>query len=33
LNVPMPITKAVYNVLYEKISPSVEIRILEDSMC
>ncbi|MBC7450222.1 MAG: NAD(P)H-dependent glycerol-3-phosphate dehydrogenase [Cytophagales bacterium] len=32
LNVPMPITKAVYNILYEKISPSVEIRILEDSM-
>jgi len=33
LNVPMPITKAVYNILYEKISPSVELRILEDSMC
>lgn len=33
LNVHMPITKAVYNILYEKISPSVEIRILEDSMC
>lgn len=29
-NVDMPITKAVYNVLYEKISPSVEVRILED---
>lgn len=33
LNVQMPITKAVYNILYEKISPSVELRILEDSMC
>lgn len=33
LHVQMPITKAVYNILYEKISPSVELRILEDSMC
>ncbi len=33
LGVEMPITKAVYNILYEKISPSVELRILEDSMC
>jgi glycerol-3-phosphate dehydrogenase (NAD(P)+) len=33
LGVVMPITKAVYNILYEKISPSVELRILEDSMC
>ena len=33
LLIPMPITKAVYNILYEKISPSVELRILEDSMC
>jgi glycerol-3-phosphate dehydrogenase (NAD(P)+) len=32
LKVSMPITKAVYNILYEKISPSVELRILEDSM-
>jgi glycerol-3-phosphate dehydrogenase (NAD(P)+) len=32
LKVEMPITKAVYNVLYERISPMVEIRILEDNM-
>jgi glycerol-3-phosphate dehydrogenase (NAD(P)+) len=30
--VPMPITKAVYNVLYEKISPIMEVSILENSM-
>jgi glycerol-3-phosphate dehydrogenase (NAD(P)+) len=30
--IEMPITRAVYNVLYEKISPSVEMRILEYSM-
>jgi glycerol-3-phosphate dehydrogenase (NAD(P)+) len=30
--IDMPITKAVYNILYEKISPSVEMRILENSM-
>ncbi|MFN6946352.1 MAG: NAD(P)H-dependent glycerol-3-phosphate dehydrogenase [Cytophagaceae bacterium] len=28
----MPITKAVYNILYEKISPSIELRILENLM-
>lgn len=32
LHVSMPITKAVYNILYERISPQVELRILEDSM-
>lgn len=31
-NVTMPVTKAVYNILYEKISPSVEMTILENSM-
>jgi glycerol-3-phosphate dehydrogenase (NAD(P)+) len=31
-HVDMPITKAVYNILYEKISPSVEITILENQM-
>ena len=31
-NVNMPITKTVYNVLYEKISPIMEVRILENSM-
>ncbi len=31
--VNMPITNAVYHVLYEKISPAVEIRILEDILC
>ena len=31
-NVSMPITKSVYNVLYEKISPIMEMRILENSM-
>jgi glycerol-3-phosphate dehydrogenase (NAD(P)+) len=31
-NVSMPITKTVYNVLYEKISPIMEVRILENSM-
>lgn len=29
-NVNLPITNAVYHILYEKISPSVEMRILED---
>lgn len=31
-NVPLPICKAVYNILYEKISPAVEIQILRDGM-
>ncbi len=31
-NVTMPITKTVYNVLYEKISPIMEMRILENVM-
>lgn len=31
-NVSMPITRAVYNILYEKISPSVEMTILENKM-
>ncbi len=30
--VEMPITQAVYNILYEKISPTVEIRILADKL-
>ncbi len=30
--VSMPITKMVYNVLYEKITPYMEVKILEESM-
>lgn len=29
-SIHMPITRAVYNIIYEKISPAVEMRILED---
>ncbi len=32
-NVEMPITDAVYNILYESISPMIETRILSDKMC
>ena len=32
LGIDMPVTKAVYNILYEKISPSVELKILENTM-
>ena len=28
LKVEMPITEAVYNVVYEKISPAIEIKLL-----
>lgn len=31
-NVPMPIANAVYNILYEKISPAVEMRLLVDQL-
>lgn len=31
-NVKMPITDAVYNILYEKISPVIEIRLLADKL-
>lgn len=31
-NVHMPITDAVYNILYEKISPVIEIKILTDEL-
>lgn len=31
-NVEMPIVEAVYNILYEKISPVIEIRILTDKL-
>ena len=31
-HVNMPILDAVYNMLYEKISPTIEIKLLTDSM-
>ncbi len=31
-NVHMPITDAVYNILYEKISPAIEIRLLTEQL-
>lgn len=31
-NVQMPITNAVYNILYEKISPMIEIKLLTDQL-
>jgi glycerol-3-phosphate dehydrogenase (NAD(P)+) len=31
-NVDMPICNAVYNILYEKISPVIEIRILSEKI-
>ncbi|MCK5170474.1 MAG: glycerol-3-phosphate dehydrogenase, partial [Bacteroidales bacterium] len=30
--VNMPITEAVYNILYEKISPAIEIKILTENL-
>jgi glycerol-3-phosphate dehydrogenase (NAD(P)+) len=32
LLVNMPITEAVYNILYEKISPGIEIRLLTENI-
>ena len=31
-NVNMPITNAVYNILYERISPAMEIRLLTEQL-
>jgi glycerol-3-phosphate dehydrogenase (NAD(P)+) len=32
LKVNMPITEAVYNIVYEKISPAIEIKLLCDKL-
>lgn len=32
VNVHMPVVRAVYNILYERISPMIEMRILKDEM-
>ena len=32
LKVEMPITNAVYHILYEKISPTIEMRLLTDKL-
>jgi len=31
-NVEIPIVQCVYNILYEKIAPAVEVRILTDQL-
>ncbi|MCC6838486.1 MAG: glycerol-3-phosphate dehydrogenase, partial [Bacteroidia bacterium] len=31
-NVDMPITTAVYHILYEKISPAIEMKLLTDKL-
>ncbi len=32
-NVVMPITESVYNIIYERISPAIEMKILTDHLC
>jgi glycerol-3-phosphate dehydrogenase (NAD(P)+) len=31
-NVKMPITDAVYNILYDKISPTIEMKLLTETL-